>query len=37
MTQSQNRLGVKLAEIPSLKGIFTEVNEVKIELMRLKK
>jgi DNA-binding response OmpR family regulator len=37
MTQSQNRLGVKLAEIPSLKGIFTEVNEVKTELMRLKK
>jgi DNA-binding response OmpR family regulator len=37
MTQSQNRLGVKLAEIPSLKGIFTEVNQVKTELMRLKK
>jgi DNA-binding response OmpR family regulator len=37
MTQSQNRLGVKLAEIPSLKGIFTEVNQIKTELMRLKK
>jgi len=37
MTQSQNRLGVKLAEIPSLKDIFTEVNQVKTELMHLKK
>ena len=37
MTKSRNRLGVKLAEIPSLKGSFTEVNQVKTELVRLKK
>jgi DNA-binding response OmpR family regulator len=37
MTQSQNRLGVKLSEIPSLRGNFTEANQVKTELVRLKK
>jgi hypothetical protein len=37
MIKSQNRLGVKLAEIASLKGRFTEVNQVKTELARLKK
>jgi len=37
MTKSQNRLGVKMAEIVSLKGNFTEVNQVKTELVRLKK
>jgi DNA-binding response OmpR family regulator len=37
MINSQNRLGVKLAEIASLKGKFTEVNQVKTELARLKK
>jgi DNA-binding response OmpR family regulator len=37
MTNSQNRLGVKLAEVASLKGNFTEVNQIKTELVRLKK
>ena len=37
MAKSQNRLGVKLAELASLKGNFTEVNQVKAELARLKK
>jgi len=37
MTKSQNRLGVKLAEIATLKGNFTEANQVKTELIRLKK
>jgi GGDEF domain-containing protein len=37
MTKSQNRLGVKLAEIATLKGNFTEANQVKAELVRLKK
>jgi len=37
MAKSGNRLGVKLAELPSLKGNFAEVNQVKAELVRLKK
>jgi hypothetical protein len=37
MTKSRNRLGVKLAEVPSLKGNFTEVAQIKAELVRLKK
>jgi DNA-binding response OmpR family regulator len=37
MAKSRNRLGVKLAELSSLKGNFTEVNQVKAELVRLKK
>ncbi len=37
MIKSRNRLGVKLAEIPSLKDNFTEVNQIKTELVRLKK
>jgi DNA-binding response OmpR family regulator len=37
MAKSRNRLGVKLTELPSLKGNFTEVNQVKAELVRLKK
>jgi hypothetical protein len=37
MTKSRNRLGVKLAEVSSLKGDFTDVNQVKAELVRLKK
>ena len=37
MAKSRNRLGVKLAEIPSVKGNFTEVNQIKTELVRLKK
>jgi DNA-binding response OmpR family regulator len=37
MTKSRNRLGVKLAEVASLKDSFTEVNQVKAELVRLKK
>jgi DNA-binding response OmpR family regulator len=37
MAKSRNRLGVKLAELPSLKGNFTDVNQVKIDLVRLKK
>lgn len=37
MAKNKNRLGVKLAEIASLKGNFTEVNQVKTELARLKK
>jgi GGDEF domain-containing protein len=36
--KSQNRLGVKMAEVVLLnKGDFTEVNQVKKELVRLKK
>jgi DNA-binding response OmpR family regulator len=37
MVKSQNRLGVKIAELASLKGKFTEVNQVKAELAHLKK
>jgi hypothetical protein len=37
MAKSRYRLGVKLSEISSLKGNFTEVNQVKTELVRLKK
>jgi len=37
MAKNRNRLGVKLAELPSLKGNLTEVNQVKAELVRLKK
>jgi DNA-binding response OmpR family regulator len=37
MTKSRNRLGVKLSEIALLKGNFTEANQVKTELVRLKK
>jgi len=35
--KSQNRLGVKIAELASLKGEFTELNQLKAELARLKK
>ena len=37
MAKSKDRLGAKLAEITSLKGQFTEVNQLKAELLRLKK
>jgi DNA-binding response OmpR family regulator len=37
MAKSRNRLGVKLAELSSLTGNFAEVNQVKAELVRLKK
>ncbi len=37
MIKSGNRLGVKLAEIASLKDQFTDANQVKAELVRLKK
>lgn len=37
MTKNRNRLGVKLAEVSSLKDNFTEINQVKAELVRLKK
>ena len=37
MIKSQNRLGMKLAEIASLKGRFADVNQVKTELVQLKK
>ena len=37
MIKSRNRLGVKLTEIPSLKDNFAEVNQIKTELVRLKK
>jgi DNA-binding response OmpR family regulator len=37
LAKSENRLGVKLAEIASLKGNFTEAKQVKAELLRLKK
>jgi DNA-binding response OmpR family regulator len=37
MINSRNRLGVKLADVPSIKGNFTEVNQIKTEFMRLKK
>ena len=37
MTKSKSRLGAQLAEIASLKGQFTEVDQVKAELLRLKK
>jgi len=37
MAKSRNRLGVKLSEISSLKGNFTDVNQIKAELVRLKK
>ena len=37
MAKSRNRLGVKLSEISSLKGNHTDVNQIKAELVRLKK
>jgi PleD family two-component response regulator len=37
MVNSKNRLGVKLAELSSLKDKFTDANQVKAELVRLKK
>jgi DNA-binding response OmpR family regulator len=37
MARSQNRLNVKLAEIVLLKDKFTEINQIKTELVRLKK
>ncbi len=37
MAKSRNRLNVKLAEVASLKEGFTEVNQIKTELARLKK
>jgi DNA-binding response OmpR family regulator len=37
MTKSPNRLNVKLAEIASLKDDFTEISQIKTELVRLKK
>jgi DNA-binding response OmpR family regulator len=37
MVKSKNRLGVKLAEIPLLKDQFTDANQIKAELVRLKK
>ena len=37
MVNNRNRLGVKLAEIASLKERFTDANQVKAELIRLKK
>jgi GGDEF domain-containing protein len=37
MAKSRNRLNVKLAEITSLKDNFTEINQIKTELVRLKK
>ncbi len=37
MVNNRNRLGVKLAEIASLKERFTDANQVKAELVRLKK
>jgi DNA-binding response OmpR family regulator len=37
MAKSRNRLTVKLAEVSSLKDGFTEVNQIKTELVRLKK
>jgi DNA-binding response OmpR family regulator len=35
--KSRNRLGVKMVDVPSIKGNFTEVNQIKTELVRLKK
>ena len=37
MVNSKNRLGVKLAELSSLKDKFADANQVKAELVRLKK
>lgn len=37
MITSRNRLGVKLAELSTVKGNFTGVDQVKTELVRLKK
>jgi DNA-binding response OmpR family regulator len=37
MAKSRNRLSVKLAEIASLKDGFAEINQIKAELIRLKK
>lgn len=37
MVKSKNRLGTKLAEIISLKDQFTDANQIKTELARLKK
>jgi DNA-binding response OmpR family regulator len=37
MSKSQNRLSVKISEIVSLKDNFTEINQIKTELVRLKK
>ena len=37
MAKSRNRLSVKLAEIASLKDGFAEINQIKTELIRLKK
>ncbi len=37
MAKRANRLGAKLAEVASLKGPFTTADQVKAELMRLKK
>jgi len=37
MVNSRNRLGVKLAEIASLKDRFSDVGQIKAELVRLKK
>ena len=36
MVQSENRLGVKLAQISSIKDQFTDANQIKAELIRLK-
>ncbi len=37
MAKSRNRLNVKLAEVASLKDNFTDINQIKTELVRLKK
>jgi hypothetical protein len=37
MAKSRNRLGVKLAELVSLKDNFADINYIKTELVRLKK
>jgi PleD family two-component response regulator len=37
MIKSQSRLNVKMTEVASLKNGFTEVNQIKTELVRLKK
>jgi len=36
MVQSEYRLGVKLAQISSIKDQFTDANQIKAELIRLK-
>jgi hypothetical protein len=37
MAKSSSRLNVKMGEIASLKDNFTEINQIKTELMRLRK